>query len=69
MTLRELVGVRLKEARLERNLTQKDLAKLLNYERSYITLLENGKRSLEINKLESFANVLNKSISYFIEGY
>ena len=39
----KIVGVRIKTARIEQNLTQKELAKIIGISASYLSKIENGK--------------------------
>lgn len=66
MNRRKLIGLRIKEARLEQNMTQSELAKKLNYEKSNISYIENGKYSIAAEKLIDFSKALNKKIIYFL---
>lgn len=50
-------------ARLERGLTQKDLAKLLNTKQSVISRVENAKTTPSLSFLKRIAGVLNASLN------
>ena len=52
------LGQRLKAIRKNRNLSQKQLADLLNSSTSYISYIENGKKSMSIEFLISVVNTL-----------
>ncbi len=53
----------LKESRLEKGLTQKDLADKLNVTPQFICMIESGKKKLSADKLMSLAKILNLEIS------
>ncbi len=50
------LGFEIRQARLSANLSQEQLAELLNVDRTYISFLESGKRS---PSLETFIQLLN----------
>lgn len=50
------------QARIERGLTQKDLAKALNTKQSVISRVENAKTSPSISFLKRLASVLNTTL-------
>jgi transcriptional regulator with XRE-family HTH domain len=66
MDNRKLIGNRIKQARFEINMTQSDLAKKLNHERSLISKIEHGKRSILAERLVDFSKALDKPIIYFL---
>ena len=53
---------KIKEARLEKKMTQKDLADMLNVSRQTIISLENGKYNPSINLAYRIAKVFGKTI-------
>jgi len=55
----------LKNARLEAGLTQEEVARKLNVNRSYISKIEIGERRLDVLELKKFAKIYNKEINYF----
>jgi putative transcriptional regulator len=56
------VNMKLKLARVEKNLTQQDLADRVNVARQTIGLIEKGKYNPSINLCINIAKVLNKSL-------
>lgn len=58
---------RLKKARLEFGLNQKDVAKKIKKTQSYISKIENGERRIDITELNELAIIYKKKINYFIE--
>jgi len=63
----KLLGIRLKKAREEVNLSQGAFAKSLGLSSEYISLLESGKRTPSFETLVKVAGFLNKNVSYFFE--
>ncbi len=61
------LGVRLKRAREEVNLSQGAFAKALGLSSEYISLLESGKRTPSVDTLERVAHFLNKTVAFFFE--
>ncbi len=63
--MNELIVKKVKAARLERGLTQKDLAKLLDRTSASISDLERAKVQVTASDLAKLAKYLNKPIEYF----
>lgn len=59
--------MRLKQLRLERNITQLRLAMDLNMSQNTISRYENEKREAGYNELIKFADYFNVSIDYLLE--
>ena len=57
---------RLRLARLEAGLTQKQVAKLLNKSQSYVSKCESGERRVDVVELRAFASLYRKSIQDFL---
>ncbi|CEG23900.1 HTH-type transcriptional regulator PuuR [Planococcus massiliensis] len=64
----ELLGKRVKEARLTKSYTQQDLAALCNLTKSHISKIENGQTSPAIATLSKIAQVLDAPLSWFLES-
>lgn len=61
------IGKRIKQAREEAGLSQKELAKALGFETATaISLIESGERKIAVNLLEKTASTLHKSIPFFL---
>lgn len=52
MSVKDKVGLRIRELRLSRGLSQEKLALEVGLDRTYITSVENGKRNISILNLE-----------------
>lgn len=58
---------RLKKARLEAGLDQKEIAKLLGKSQPYISKIEAGQRRIDIVQLKEFARNYKKDLGFFIK--
>jgi transcriptional regulator with XRE-family HTH domain len=63
----KILGIRLKRAREEINLSQGAFAKALGLSSEYISLLESGKRTPSFETLLKVAGYLKKDIAFFFE--
>ena len=63
------IGIRLKQKRIEKNLTQTKVAKALNVTFQQIQKYEKGTNGLSASKIQALSNYLNVPISYFFEGF
>ncbi|MBF0397349.1 MAG: helix-turn-helix transcriptional regulator [Desulfobacterales bacterium] len=71
MELREAIGIRIKEIRIRRSLTQEELAEKMNTNPKYISSVERGKENPTLSMLENFANSLDVNVEdffYFIHS-
>lgn len=59
MEIEEAFGKVLKEIRLEKNFSQEELAHVCGLDRTYISLMERGKRKPTINTIFALATGLN----------
>ena len=62
----ELQGRIIRKLRLEKNMTQKDLAIKLNKAESTIGLWEQGRRELDYDSLNEVANLFSVSVDYLL---
>lgn len=67
LLIKEKVGKRIKELRLDNKLTQEKFAELCGLDRTYITSLERGQRNISIVNLEKITNALNISLRDFFD--
>ncbi|MDI6619689.1 MAG: helix-turn-helix transcriptional regulator [Clostridiales bacterium] len=66
MTLEKAFAVILKKNRLKCGLSQEELAQQCNIDRTYISLLERGKRRSTLNILFKICKTINMKVSDFI---
>lgn len=55
---KELVGLLIKKYRTDRQMTQQQLADLLNTDRQYVSKIENGKTNLSLDYLDKIISAL-----------
>ncbi len=58
---------KLKQARIEAGLDQKEVAKLLSKTQSYISKIESGQRRVDVVQLKSFAKIYKRKLDYFVK--
>ena len=58
---------KLRKARKEAGLDQKDVARILKVTQSYISKIESGQRRIDIVQLKAFAKIYGKKVDYFIK--
>ncbi len=63
-----VIGQRIKEARLEKNITQEELADKLDLSVTYISRVENGNSHINLNRLSQVCNVLEISEGTLLNG-
>lgn len=57
----KVVGLRIKEAREAKNLTQEDLAALVDLSPTHISVIERGLKAVKLDKFVAIANALDVS--------
>ncbi len=62
------LGRRIKEERINKGISQEQLAENINVSRQYITMIENGERKVRIDVLLQISYALNTSIDYLLKG-
>jgi len=69
LTLRHrIIGALLRQARLEADMTQKDLAEVLDCSSGAISAYEYGQRPIPLSELEVLAQHLQVSLEYFLDN-
>jgi transcriptional regulator with XRE-family HTH domain len=64
----QLIGKRIKEIRLENDLTQAELAEKSNLAVSYISRIESGKKNASLKSLVKLGNSLGVTVDTFLLG-
>ena len=62
------LSTKLKNARIEAGLKQEDIAKLMNLPISAISVIENGKRGVDVIELMKFAEFYHKPVDWFFNS-
>jgi transcriptional regulator with XRE-family HTH domain len=65
MDVKIKVGTRLKELRNQKKITQEQLYRISGIDRTYISDVENGRRNVSIETLETILNGLEVSLAAF----
>ncbi len=66
MNLNKIIGIKIKALRIERKLSQENLAGLSEIDRTYLQSIERGERNISLNVL---VKISNADIDYFIKNY
>lgn len=61
-------GLRVKELRLEKGLSQEKLANIAGVDRTYMTQVENGSRNLSIQNIKKICNALEITLTQFFDN-
>lgn len=64
----KLFGQRIKELRIEKGITQEDLAFKIGVDRSYMGFVERGERNPTLGKIVKITKVLGISLSDLFRG-
>jgi len=57
------LGANIKKIRTKKKMTQGDICRKLDMDRSYMSAIESGKKNITLAILEKLANALNVSVS------
>ena len=61
------LGQNIKRIRLSREMTQGDICRKLDMDRSYMSAIENGKKNITIQQLERLAQALGVSVDKLLK--
>lgn len=65
--IQKVLGERIREAREEMGITQKELGKILEYSPMGISHFENGIRELKISDIRKLSEYFKKDMSFFLQ--
>lgn len=68
MTIEQKLGMAIMMRRREKLISQEDLARMANINRSYMSCIENGKRIVSVFIVCKIAKALNVSLSELFDG-
>ena len=68
MDIRIKIGIRLKELRNEKGLSQEKFSFLCELDRTYIASIEQGKRNVSVANIEKIAKALDMSVYQFFKS-
>ena len=63
-----IIGVRLKQARINQKITQEELAEKLDVSVAYISRVERGSTKINLKRLAEICSILNVSQGEILEG-
>lgn len=66
--IKKKFGDRVRELRLEVNLSQEKFALLIDMDRTYLASVENGKRNISLENIAKIANGFNITIEELFKG-
>lgn len=61
------IAEKLKKARIDAGLTQKEVAEKIRKPQSYISKTESAEQRIDVVELKLFASLYNKKINYFLQ--
>lgn len=64
----QILGIKVREKREALGLSQEEFADKCGFDRTYISMIERGKRNISLLNLLRIANGLNTSVSTLTEG-
>lgn len=62
MDIYSILGKNIKKFRLEKHITQEELAELCDFHRTFISSIERGKKGISLTNIEIIANKLNVKV-------
>jgi transcriptional regulator with XRE-family HTH domain len=68
MNIKEKIGIRLRELRIEKRLSQEKFSLECGLDRTYIASIEHGKRNVSIANIEKIAKTFDMSIFDFFNS-
>jgi transcriptional regulator with XRE-family HTH domain len=69
MDIRTKIGLRIRELRKAKGLSQEQLALKAEIDRTYMASVENGKRNVAIVNIEKIIAALDESFESFFKGF
>lgn len=69
MSIEKQIGDRIKKLRIEKNLTQEQLAWDASVDRTYMNHVENGRKNISVRSLEKIIKALNTDMSTFFKEF
>lgn len=64
----ELIGERIRKARIKNNMTQEMLSEKMNVSTEYCSKIECGKAKINLKRLSQISTILNEKIEYLMAG-
>ena len=64
----QIIGKRIKEARIKKKLTQENMADIIDTSIAFYSRLETGKTHINLKRIVQIAEILEMPVGYFITG-
>lgn len=68
MDIKQRIGLRIKEVRIQKNMSQEEVANTAEMDRSFMTHIESGKRNVSIETLQRTLSALSISFKDFFDA-
>ncbi|WP_346859087.1 helix-turn-helix transcriptional regulator [uncultured Draconibacterium sp.] len=69
MDVKLRIGQRIRELRLQKSISQEQLALKAEIDRTYMTSVENGRRNISIQNIEKIIYALDTTFEEFFKGF
>ena len=69
LTFAQYVGRRIRSRRTALKMTQDEVVAACDISKTFLSELENGKRSISLYKLTELSSVLGRSVDWFVKGW
>ncbi|GET34573.1 transcriptional regulator [Prolixibacter bellariivorans] len=69
MNIKSKIGQRIRALRLQKGISQEQLALKAELDRTYMTSVENGKRNISIQNIEKIIKALETTFEEFFKGF
>lgn len=69
MDIKKKIGLRIREIRLEKKMTQEGLAWDAEINRTFMNHIENGRKNVSVETLEKIVKALNMDFSSFFKEF
>lgn len=63
-----VIGSRIKEARLKKNMTQEDLSEIIDVSVAFLSRIERGNSHINLKRLNQICEILDVSEGYILNG-
>ena len=63
-----IIGKRIKQARIERKISQEELAEKLNFSISFLSRLETGRSQINLKRLIQVSKILDVTTDFLLSG-
>lgn len=68
MDIKQKVGLRIKELRAQKEMSQEEVANTADMERSFMTHIESGRRNISVETLQRILSALGVSFKDFFDS-